>query len=438
MKKIISIIFYVIALLFFSIYILSSVIFNTHLTEFGRLFLLCSSCLFLYLGGLLLSKCTKTNKPMKINLWIFLILYLVLIITLTLFDPMWGRNGLTITKWTPEMFENYINNSFNIIPFATIISFIKAFNTLVPARTIIYNLLGNFVCMMPFALLLPLLFKKQNKWYIFLITITFFVIFIELTQFITLSGSCDIDDLILNVFGAFLLYSILQTKTLHNFIRNIFLLEKNRVNSSVLIIILVIFSIICIITVESIKYANNLYNHNLNIYTSFYNYKLEIVDDNRDCNSDFELFYEDELHYYYFNCYKSNEVYAVINNDEKYLVKELLNNNPTGYNITMNKLEQAGLMFTKVDKYESITLEFDEIVTFDEVVDNKNIVKLKTDGISYNGSSTKYILYLIPNVEGTTTLEIKIRSDESYNLLYIKRYFVIVDDSLKLKYEEIE
>ncbi len=438
MKKVFSSICYASALLFIIVYILSSTMFHINLSEFGRLFLLCGSCLFLYLGGLILSKCNNTNKPMKINLWIFLIFYLVLIITLTLFDPLWGRNGLTITKWTKEILDNYINHSLNLIPFATIRRFISEFNTLYPARTIIYNLLGNFVCMMPLSLLLPLLFKKQNKWYIFLLTITIFVLGIEITQFITLSGSCDIDDLILNVLGAFIFYSILKIKTLHNFLRNIFLLEKNEVNKKVLGVILWIGCVIIIVLVVLIKRANSLYNRNLDLHLSQYNYDLEIIDEDRNCNNGRELFYEDELFTYYFNCYKSDKVYALINEDEKYLVKDLLNNNPTSYKITIDELKRAGLQFTTINKYEYIQIELDKMVNFDITNENEDIITVKSKGIYYDTSSTRYLLYLIPKLKGETKLEIKVKDNETDELIDIKKYSIIVDDDLNVTYTEIE
>ena len=40
------------------------------------------------------TKIENNNKAMRINLWIFFILYLVLLITLTLFDPMWRQKRL--------------------------------------------------------------------------------------------------------------------------------------------------------------------------------------------------------------------------------------------------------------------------------------------------------------------------------------------------------
>lgn len=93
MKKVLSIIFYIIAILFLGIYLIIDNNSRIMLSEVGRMFFLCGSCIFLYFGGLLLSKYKNNNKYMKTNLWIFFILYLLLLITLTLFDSSWGRNG---------------------------------------------------------------------------------------------------------------------------------------------------------------------------------------------------------------------------------------------------------------------------------------------------------------------------------------------------------
>ena len=124
----------------------------------AKLFLLCGCCVCLYFGGFLLSKYRKDNKYMKINLWIFFVLYLLLFITLTLFDQSWGRNGLTIVNWSKEMVNNYTHRSMNLIPFKTIIEYIRKFDSLLDTRAVMFNLLGNVVACMPFAFFLPLLF----------------------------------------------------------------------------------------------------------------------------------------------------------------------------------------------------------------------------------------------------------------------------------------
>ena len=73
-KKVISIISYSVATTFLLIYILAEITPHLMLTEMGRLFFLCGSCLFLYVGGVAKSKSKNNNKAMKINLWIFFIM----------------------------------------------------------------------------------------------------------------------------------------------------------------------------------------------------------------------------------------------------------------------------------------------------------------------------------------------------------------------------
>ena len=190
------------------------------LSTAGRLVLLCMSCGFLWLGGFLLTKRSGNNRPMKINLRIFLGLYLLLFATLTLFDPLWGRNGGFVI-WNRELFEMYVQNSLNLVPFKTVLQYFYR-GTI---SQFVVNIIGNLVCLMPLGILLPLNFEKQRKTGIFLMTCVLIVSAVEILQFATLSGSCDIDDLILNVGGAFLIYLFTKNKEAFGFLKQIFLLE---------------------------------------------------------------------------------------------------------------------------------------------------------------------------------------------------------------------
>ena len=196
-KKNFSFVFYGFAVLFLILYFIADRSATLHFTEFGRLFLLCGSCLFLYFGGLLLSKYKNNIKPMKINLWIFFGLYLLLLGTLTLFDSTWGRNGVNLVNANTN-YKQYFENTVNLVPFKTIMMYIKQFDSMYGTRTVLLNLLGNIIALMPMAFFLPLLFKKQNKFINFLLTITGIILLIEFLQLITSSGRLDIDDLILN------------------------------------------------------------------------------------------------------------------------------------------------------------------------------------------------------------------------------------------------
>ena len=118
-----------------------------------------------------------------------------------------GRNGFNAFNWTQERLDIYIDNSLNLIPFKTIIEYAqKIFTSLLDTSTIFLNLFGNIACLMPLALFIPMLFKKIDTTKKFLITILCVTLGIEIIQFITFTGSCDIDDIILNTFGGWLGY----------------------------------------------------------------------------------------------------------------------------------------------------------------------------------------------------------------------------------------
>lgn len=219
--KIIAAASYIFAAVFLSVYFAAEMIPRLYLSTAARLLLLCGCCAFLWLGGFLLTKRTGNNKAMKINLWLFLGLYLLLFATLTLFDPMWGRNGGFVI-WDKELFEDYVEFMLNPVPFKTITKYLFESDF----RGFMVNIIGNLVCLMPLGILLPLISEKQRKTGIFILTCSAVVLTVELLQFATLAGSCDIDDLILNVGGAFIIYLFTKNKEAFDFLRYIFLLEK--------------------------------------------------------------------------------------------------------------------------------------------------------------------------------------------------------------------
>lgn len=441
-KKVCSIIFYLLAVFIIFGYFIISIFSNLMISETSRLILLISGCIFLYFGGFFLSKYLNNNKPMKINLWIYFILYLVLMLTFTLFDPMFGRS-FSIVHWSKNLFNEYIHNSFNIIPFHTILDYVSKFNSLYDTRTIIVNLFGNLIVLMPMSIFLPLLFKKEKNFKKFLLTVIVIALGIEVIQFLTLSGSCDIDDIILNVVGSLLAYIIFRINSINSIIRNILLLEKNNVSKKTLlkIIILTLFIVVSFIVI--IWYRNYLYNKNLNNSIQKYNYSLKIIDDNKDCDNQLEKFYEDEYYIYYFKCNKSDKVYALINDKEEYLVKDLLNNNPTQYFIDIERLKEAGLEFVQKSKYTDINIKGTGNVYSKVEIKEKKIIKISQGNMNQdfdsNSNKTNFqeYFFIIPLSEGETIVTINYYDTENDALQFKKQFNVSVDNSLMATYKDI-
>lgn len=200
---------------------------NVYLETDARLIILLTVCLFIYFAGyLLVEKLNYNKRILKINLVIYFLIYTITIFTLTLFDEIYGRQGFVVIKWNKELLKYYIDNSFNIIPLNTINLFINGYQKgIVSLKSFTINITGNLCAFMPYAIFLPLIFKSMKKYKNFLLVMIIIVLGIELMQFFTMSGSCDIDDLILNILGTSIIYFITKIKCINNFIHKIFLFE---------------------------------------------------------------------------------------------------------------------------------------------------------------------------------------------------------------------
>ena len=66
------------------------------------------------------------------------------------------------------------------------------------------NLVGNVAAFVPFGFLLPLAYPKMRRLAAVLAAGLFATCFIEAFQYVTMLGSCDIDDVMLNEFGCLL------------------------------------------------------------------------------------------------------------------------------------------------------------------------------------------------------------------------------------------
>lgn len=82
------------------------------------------------------------------------------------------------------------------------------------------NLLANLLMFVPMGMALPVLFEEKfNKLWKVVAFVILLVIVIEVVQFLTFSGSADIDDLILNTVGAIVGYGIIKIRPLRKFLK---------------------------------------------------------------------------------------------------------------------------------------------------------------------------------------------------------------------------
>ncbi|MBQ8310476.1 MAG: VanZ family protein [Clostridia bacterium] len=187
-----------------------------------RLLLLLTVCALFFLGAHLHAGRTQSNRIFRHLTLLFFALYLYLLLNVTLLEKGFGRDTLIGTDSDARAY--YLQYFVNLRPFQSIwevyvLGFLKGY---VAPYYVLLNLLGNVCAMMPLSYLLPRLFPKQRRWYVFLPTVLLAVITVELLQFIFMVGSCDVDDLILNAGGAILLYFLLRIPRLSRWIDRLF------------------------------------------------------------------------------------------------------------------------------------------------------------------------------------------------------------------------
>lgn len=198
--------------LFVSYFLILHVI---HGSVFAKVITLCIASFFLIvLSGItyrMEQETKQKSNTIRQIIWVLFALYLFELVSFLFFENGFGRNGIGSIVFSKNVYRTYLNTSFNIIPFRVILFYLVGFvRGTQGIFHVIINLVGNFISFMPFALFLPLLFPKflKSKYFIFFLSIL--VLVVELVQMLLLTGSCDIDDWILNVGGAVLLYFIFK------------------------------------------------------------------------------------------------------------------------------------------------------------------------------------------------------------------------------------
>jgi glycopeptide antibiotics resistance protein len=140
-----------------------------------------------------LKKSKKKNFKREFIINIFFIYFLILI-------------NLTICKMS--MLQINLDNSFYINYIPLVETFKMFNNNFMGVGNALYNVIGNILLFIPFGFLVPLLFKKKNKFLMITLYGFFTSVLIEIVQLFTSFNTTDIDDIIFNTLGAIIGYII--------------------------------------------------------------------------------------------------------------------------------------------------------------------------------------------------------------------------------------
>lgn len=433
MKKnlIIGIICYIITGVLTILFLATSVSVKLIMPELEKVIVLCVASLFAYCGGRFLTKYHNSKNYMKASIWVMFILYLLLLINFMILGNNFGRNFEFIFTASKETIKSYFDNNFNVIPFDTIRNYLDNSGVYFDIKLVCINILGNLICFMPLAFFLKYLFSKENKFINFFLTILLIVISFELIQLLTLSGSFDIDDIILNTSGAILFYLFISLKGIDKLLRNIFFLEENKINKkdfikpiiSIFIFLIALFSIIFLF----IKQSNNSKKKWNEIYDPLIEFSYD-----KNCSEN-NMFYEDDLFEYYFDCYDKDKFYLIINKEDKLLIKDFLDNSKYVNDIEKLtwKLKQNNIEYYTKHKNSNYILhlpKFEEDFGYKGV--KNDYVNLVVKGV--NTSIYDLDLNFIPLKEGKTTIDFKVTNKGK---VYTYTFDITIDKDLNLKYE---
>lgn len=163
------------------------------------------------------------NKQRNLRyMWLALYLfYVVQMMYMLFYSSEFARDYVNLNDENYiEALQNQYNIGTNMIPFTTIKKMTAIFSIPSYANSIaIINLFGNFIAFMPNAFFFLILSKKAKQTWRFAFYMSVLIITVEVTQFLTLTGSMDIDDYILNFTGVMLAYIVLRIPLLQNMLR---------------------------------------------------------------------------------------------------------------------------------------------------------------------------------------------------------------------------
>lgn len=122
------------------------------------------------------------------------------------FDAAFGRSQADVQ---PPL--HFYEGAVNLTPFKTIRNYLHSYERgILGGGIVAINLLGNVAAFAPMGFFLPALCRPLRNFFLFTLGLTALISAVEFTQIYTGTGSCDIDDLILNLAGALLVWLIVQ------------------------------------------------------------------------------------------------------------------------------------------------------------------------------------------------------------------------------------
>ena len=130
--------------------------------------------------------------------------YIWVLLNVLFFDNAFGRG-----------FGHTSLDMVNLEPLRTVKNYLLAYGyDNISLRLVVLNLAGNLIAFAPMGVFLPARFRWQRSIFFFTASLTLSITAVEVLQVYTGTGSCDVDDLILNLAGALLVFIVCRVTPL--------------------------------------------------------------------------------------------------------------------------------------------------------------------------------------------------------------------------------
>lgn len=134
--------------------------------------------------------------------------YIWMLLNMLFFDAAFGRGSG--------------GGGLNTTPLLTIRNYLRAYELgNISLKWVLVNLVGNLAAFAPMGFFLPALYPRQRNLLRYLPTVAGMVACVEILQYLTGTGSCDVDDFILNVAGALAVWLICLLPPFRGWIRHV-------------------------------------------------------------------------------------------------------------------------------------------------------------------------------------------------------------------------
>lgn len=148
----------------------------------------------------------------KRNLWkLFFAIYILVVIKVIIFKYPYEELMKIVALWRRSVILEGLGTA-NFTPFKTIKMYIDYAYKL----NSVENLAGNVLVFVPFGFLFPMVAREGERFFVMLLNAFLLVLGIEVFQLFSAFGAFDVDDILLNCFGAalgFWMYRVGRKRT---------------------------------------------------------------------------------------------------------------------------------------------------------------------------------------------------------------------------------